>query len=58
MILIDIKALRSFREYNEIAFHTLVELLLPRENCLSEMRLVKDFKKKIVRYGFMDEKSE
>ena len=44
----------SFREYNEIAFHTLVELLLPRENYLSEMRLVKDFKKNTVRYGFID----
>lgn len=48
------KALRSFRDYNEIAFQTGVESLLPFKQYLSEMRLVKDFKKKNLRYGFTD----
>lgn len=34
------KSLRQFREYNEAAFQTAIELLIPVENWISEMRLV------------------
>ncbi|CAG8745058.1 15538_t:CDS:2, partial [Racocetra fulgida] len=39
------KSLREFREYNEVAFQTAVELLLPTKHWCSELRLIVDSSK-------------
>ncbi|SRR6266498_153852 len=50
------KNLRQFREYNESAFQTAVEILIPPANRVSEMRLINDNRKKFGfgRYNFVD----
>ncbi|CAG8771062.1 10564_t:CDS:2, partial [Dentiscutata erythropus] len=50
------KSLRKFREYNEVAFQTTVELLLPTKHWCSKLRLVIDSSKISGegRFGFID----
>ncbi|CAG8632651.1 19616_t:CDS:2 [Cetraspora pellucida] len=50
------KYLREFREYNEVAFQTAVELLLPTKHWCSELRLVIGSSKISGegRFGFID----
>ncbi|RHZ85838.1 hypothetical protein Glove_59g105 [Diversispora epigaea] len=50
------KSLREFRDYNEVAFQTAIELLLPTKHRHSEVRLVIDGSKKsgAGRFGFID----
>jgi hypothetical protein len=50
------KSLREFRGYNEVAFQTAVELLLPTNHWCSELRLVIDSSKISGegRFGFID----
>ena len=50
------KPIRSFRDYNESRFHSVIELLLSSSSktFISEMRLITEYKKKTHKYGFVD----
>lgn len=49
------KSFRSFREYNETAFQTAVELMLPANYYIPEMRLVTGYSNRgNAQYGFVD----
>ncbi|CAG8737016.1 271_t:CDS:1, partial [Gigaspora rosea] len=50
------KAFREFKDYNEAAFQTAIELLLPTKNRKPEVRLVVDGSKNsgAGRFGFID----
>jgi hypothetical protein len=50
------KNIKEFREYNEVALQTTVEMLLPIESWVSEMRLINKNKKPngAYRYKFID----
>jgi len=48
------KPIRSFREYNESGFHSVIELLLSSKSYVSEMRLIAEYKKDTYKYGFVD----
>ena len=48
------KTLRAFREYKESAFQTAVELLLPQNLFISEMRLIMGYNSDSYKHGFAD----